>query len=66
MNKETYLVKRIEMIEEELDQLKKVITGGTQKNINLLGAWEGVDFPDELIEKAKRSLFRGIDVDDSE
>lgn len=65
MNKEEYVIKRIEMIQEELDQLKRFVAGGKGKMVSLRGMWEGADISDEDIEEAKRSLFKGTKFDGS-
>ena len=56
--RENYIVRRIEMIEEDLEQLKRFVSGGQEKTISLRGIWEGAGISDEDIEEAKRSLFR--------
>ena len=65
MSGEVYITRRIEAIEEELKQLKKLVSGRERRLVSLRGVWEGVDTPDEAIEEAKRSLFKGINIDDS-
>lgn len=56
---ETYLVKRIEMLQEELESLKKaVLKKGKGKSAKLRGIWKGVDFSDEEIEEVKFSWFK--------
>ena len=64
MNRDQFIVRRIEMIERDLDEVKRLISSDSGENISLFGIWRGVDIPDEDIEEAKRSLFKGIDVDD--
>lgn len=62
MATEAYVLKRIEMIEQELEQLKKLLLkNGELKPVSLWGLWRDVDISDEEIEEAKRSLFKGID-----
>ena len=65
MSREQYIVKRIEMIEGDLEQLKKFVSTDGGKAVSLLGVWRGLDIPDEDIEEAKRSLFKDVDVDDA-
>ena len=62
MSKEDYIVRRIEMIEEDLDQLKGFVSSSKGEIISLLGVWEGADIPDSYIEEAKRTLFKGESV----
>ena len=64
MNREEYIIKRIEMIEEELGELKRFVSSSKGEIISLRGVWKGADIPDSYIEEAKRSLFKGIDIDD--
>ena len=64
MNRDLFIVRRIEMIERDLNEVKRLISRDSGENISLCGIWRGVDIPDEDIEEAKRSLFKGIDVDD--
>ena len=56
---DTYLLKRIEMLQEELDALKRVIINKTKKEkVTLRGIWKGVDITDEEIEEAKSSWMK--------
>jgi hypothetical protein len=56
---DTYLVKRIEMLQEELESLKRaVLKKGKKKPVIVRGIWKGIDFSDEEIEEAKRSWFK--------
>ena len=51
---DTYIVKRIEMLQEELEFLKKtVLKKSTKKPEQIRGIWKGVDFSDEDIETVK-------------
>ncbi len=51
---DTYLVKRIEMLQEELESLKKTVLNKNRKKPGQLrGIWKGADFSDEEIEKVK-------------
>ncbi|MEO0093670.1 MAG: hypothetical protein ABIK93_01580 [candidate division WOR-3 bacterium] len=51
------LIKRIEAIQSELEELKKKLI--PQKNkIKIEGLWAGWRVPNELIEEAKRKIFR--------
>jgi hypothetical protein len=58
-SREDYIIKRIGMIEEDLGQLKALVSAGKGNIVSLRGLWEGVNAPDEDVEEAKRSLFRG-------
>ena len=64
MGKDTYIVRRIEAIEAELRRLRQFMAGEHTGKTSLRGIWQGVDFSDEQIEEAKRSLFRDIELDD--
>ena len=59
MSSEVYITRRIEAIEEELKQLKKLVSSREGRIMSLRGVWEGLDIPNEAIEEAKRSLFKG-------
>ena len=37
---------------------------GNGKTISLRGLWKGSDISDEMINEAKRSLFKGIELDE--
>ena len=51
---ETYLVKRIETLQEELEFLKRtLLKKGGNRLVRLSGIWKGVDFSDEEIDEAK-------------
>lgn len=55
MATETYLLKRIEMMQEELERLKRtILKKSAERPITIRGIWKGVDFSDEEIEEAKR------------
>ncbi len=59
MATETYIVKRIEMMQDELERLKRtILKKGTGKSASLRGIWKGVDFSDEEIEEAKHSWLK--------
>ncbi|MBI4284340.1 MAG: hypothetical protein HY670_00350 [Chloroflexi bacterium] len=59
MTSETYLVKRIEMMQEELERLKRtILRKGLVQPAVLRGIWRGIDFSDEEIEEAKRSWVK--------
>jgi len=59
MATETYLVKRIEMLQEELDSLKRTfLKKQSGKPVQIRGIWKGVDFSDDEIEKAKSSWLK--------
>ena len=63
MSRELYITRRIEMIEEDLEHLKKFVSIDEGKLVSLRGVWEGANFQDEEIEEAKQSLFKGIELD---
>jgi hypothetical protein len=51
---ETYILKRIEMMQEELEQLRRaILRKDLDKAVSLRGIWKGVDFSDAEIEEAK-------------
>ena len=56
MSTEDYILTRIEAIERELHELKKMVSGRESKPVGLLGAWSDVNISDQEIEEAKRSL----------
>ena len=59
MATEIYTLKMIEIIQQELEQLKKTLsTKSRQKPMTLRGMWKGVDISDEEIEEAKSSLLK--------
>ena len=64
MSKESLIMGHIERIEEELAGLKRLLSKGGGESVNLLGIWDGANITDEDIEEAKRSLFKGIELDD--
>lgn len=64
MSRDEYIVRRIEMIQEELEELKRFISGKGEI-VSLRGLWAGADITDEEIEEAKRSLFKVVELDDS-
>ena len=66
MSKETYIITRIEAIEAELRRLKQFMSPDHTNRTTLRGMWQGADISDEQIEDAKRSLFKGGELDDSE
>ena len=61
MSAETEIATRIEMIQQELEEIKKLVSGGDRGMTGLPGLWKGADFSDEEIEEAKRSLSSGIE-----
>ena len=51
---ETYLIKRIETLQEELEFLKRTLLKKSGEcPVRLGGIWKGVDFSDEEIDEAK-------------
>ena len=56
---DTYLVKRIEMMQEELELLKRTVLKTDNENpVKIRGIWRGVDFSDEEIEEVKLSWLK--------
>lgn len=56
---DTYLIKRIEMLQEELESLKRtVVKKGKKKATQIRGIWTGVDFSDKEIDEAKSSWLK--------
>ena len=56
---EIYLVKRIEMLQEELESLKRtVLKKGVKKPAQIRGIWKGTDFFEEEIQDAKSSWLK--------
>jgi hypothetical protein len=57
---ESYVAKRLEAIEEELRQLRQLLSppGKRRRPSSLRGIWKGVEFTDEEIEQAKRALTK--------
>ena len=66
MGRETYIIARIEAIEAELRRLRQFMSHDLTNKTTLRGIWQGVDISDDQIEDAKRSLFKGVELDDSE
>ena len=66
MGRETYIITRIEAIEAELRRLRQFMSPDRTTRTTLRGIWQGADISDEQIEDAKRSLFKGVELDDSE
>ena len=51
-----YFIRRIEMLQEELESLKQIVLKkDIEKPGQVRGIWKGVDFSDEEIEEAKSS-----------
>jgi len=65
MAMESYVAKRLEVIERELGELRQLLEAGAvpkrKRKKGLRGIWKGVEFTDQEIEEAKRSLFKGLD-----
>ena len=59
MSRDDYIVKRIEVIQYELEQLKKLFVKREPKSLR--GIWKGANITDEEIEEAKRSLSPEMD-----
>ncbi len=59
MATETYLLKRIEIMQKELEHLKKtVLKKGAKKPVIIRGIWKGVDFSDVEIDEAIHSWIK--------
>lgn len=57
------ILARIEMIQKELDELKKIVINqkiGVKRKANLGGIWQGIDVSDDEIKEAQRSIFKNI------
>ena len=64
MRRETYIITRIGAIEAELRRLRQFVSRDRTDRVTLRGIWKGADISDEQIEDAKRSMFRGVELDD--
>jgi len=54
-----YVLARIQAIEQELADLKKVIISEEiPKKTKLKGLWKGIDISDDDLEKAKIAVFK--------
>ena len=55
-----YVLARIQAIEQELADLKKVLISEIEipKKTKLKGLWKGIKITDDDIEEAKQSIFR--------
>jgi len=61
VNVPSYVVSRIGAIQQELEQLKKVIKsqeGVKKQKTRLKGLWKDVHVEEEDIQEAKRAVFR--------
>jgi hypothetical protein len=57
----SYILARIEAIQQELEQLKRVLAclaEGKRRKTKLKGLWKGVEVTEEEIEGAKRAVFK--------
>ncbi|MBM3934824.1 MAG: hypothetical protein FJ319_11090 [SAR202 cluster bacterium] len=61
MDTDVLIVRQIEKIQRELDDLKQLIGERKKSRKSLMGILKGVDVSDEEIEIAKRSLSGGIE-----
>ena len=64
--KTTNAIRRIEHLQQELEELKRILSEDGQERGRverkpLEGLWEGVRFSEEDIEEAKRSWLKDID-----
>ncbi len=56
---DTYLVKKIQMMQEELESLKRIVLKkSTKKPEKFRGIWKGVDFSDDEIEEPRASWLK--------
>jgi hypothetical protein len=56
---DSYLIKRIEMLQEELESLKRtVLKNNSEKTEQLRGIWKGIDISEDEIEEAISSWFK--------
>ena len=55
-----YVLARIQAIEHELADLKKVLVSEIEspKKTKIKGLWKGINITDEDIEEAKRAVFK--------
>jgi len=69
VNIPSYVVSRIGAIQQELEQLIKVINsqeGATKQKIRLKDLWKDVEVEEEDIQEAKQSLFRYEKLEETE
>jgi len=60
-NVPSYLVSRIEAIQQELEQMKRALSnqsGAKKRKIRLRGLWKGFKIDEGDIEEAKQAVFR--------
>ena len=60
-NVPSYLVSRIEAIQQELEQMKRALSiqsGAKKRKIRLRGLWKGIKIDEGDIEEAKQAVFR--------
>jgi len=48
-----------------LKEIKDILLDDRGENVSLLGLWEGANIADQEIAEAKRSLFKGQEIDDA-
>lgn len=56
-----YVLARIQSIQDELEDLRKVLTcqvQGQGRKTKLKGLWKGIEVTDEDLEEAKRAVFK--------
>ena len=59
-NVPSYLVSRIEAIQQELEQMKRALSyqsGARKRKIRLRGLWKGIKINEGDIEEAKQAVF---------
>ena len=64
MRRETYIITRIGAIEAELRRLRQFVSRDRTDRVTLRGIWQGADISNEQTRDAKRSMFRGVELDD--
>ena len=60
-NVPSYLVSRIEAIQQELEQMKRALSNQSRskkRKIRLRGLWKGIKIDEGDIEEAKQAVFR--------
>ncbi len=58
-SKTQYIVVRMKAIEQELEDMRKLLEQPiSKKMVKIEGLWKGVDITEEELAQAKRSLFK--------
>ena len=61
MKTTSYLETRIDAMQQELEQLKKMLIhqlGDSKRKTQLKGLWKGIEVTEEEIEEAERAVFK--------